>query len=115
MKKIGPFGPNITHGDKYGPAMKILDEDEAEAYFAACVEHTMKTFGTSREEAESSERMNLGYWAGYYDPETRARVERLFRCEHPVFGKIADKGPPSPEEAFAAGVRFAEENLRRSS
>ncbi len=56
------------------------------------------SFGKTREEAEEIERANLGYWAGYYRPETRERVERLFRCAHPFFGSIAEKGPPTPEQ-----------------
>ncbi len=97
----------ITIGDKYGPAMKMTDEAAAAAYFEECVAHTM-SFDRTREEAESIERQNLGYYAGYYDDETRARVERLFHCSHPVFGRIAEVGAPTPEQAYNAGVKFAE-------
>lgn len=93
----------ITIGDKYGPAMEIQDQAEASAYFERCVEHTM-SFGTAREEAERIERANLGYYAGYYNNETRQRVELLFGCAHPIFGAIAKVGAPTPEEAFQAGL-----------
>lgn len=93
----------ITIGDKYGPAMKIEDQAEADAYFEACVAHTMQFGGKDRAEAEHIERSNLGYYAGYYDNETRHRVERLFRCAHPVFGRIAAVGAPTTEEALQAG------------
>lgn len=92
----------ITYGDKYGPAMKITDQAEADEYFDLCVRHAMR-FGKSREEAEQIERNNLGYFAGYYDNETRFRVERLFSCAHPIFGPIAQKGPPATEEAWWLG------------
>jgi hypothetical protein len=95
---------NITAGEKYGPAMKITEQAAADAYFEECVQHNM-TFGTAREEAEKIEHANLGYWAGYYNNETRERVERLFRCAHPIFGAISQNGPPTPEEAFEAGVQ----------
>ena len=98
-----PMSDKITIGDKYGPAMKITDPAEALAYYEQCVEHCMR-FGNSRERAEGIEKSNLGYYAGYYDEETRHRVERLFRCAHPVFGAIAKVGAPAPEEAFYAGV-----------
>lgn len=75
----------ITVGEKYGPAMSVTDQAEADSYFGDCVLHSM-SFGKSRAEAEAIERANLGYFAGYCDHETRARVERLFRCSHPVFG-----------------------------
>lgn len=94
----------ITCGDKYGPAMKITDQAEADAYFEECVKHAMNSFAWSREEAERIERINLGYWAGYYDSETRARVERLFRCAHPVFGSIAENGQPTSEALLLIGM-----------
>ena len=97
---------HITIGDKYGPAMEITDQDNADKYFEACVEHNMR-HGNPREKAESIERQNLGYFAGYYDHKTRERVERLFRCSHPVFGSISTQGPPTPKQAFNAGVQMA--------
>jgi hypothetical protein len=97
------FPLEITIGDKYSPAMKITDQAEADEYFEACVDHMMRR-GHSREEAERIERGNLGYYAGYYDHETRARVEQLFRCAHPIFGAIAQNGPPTFSEAFVAGA-----------
>jgi hypothetical protein len=99
----------MTIGEKYGPAMTITDEAEAAAYFERCVAHSMEHFGKTRHEAEELERANLGYYAGYYDPETRERVERLFSCAHPVFGKVERFGQPTPEQAVAAGVRRAQE------
>ena len=101
----------ITYGDKYGPAMAITVPEEASRYFDECVAHTM-SHGKSREEAETIERCNLGYWAGYYDNETRVRVERLFVCAHPIFGAIAQNGPPTPEGAFAAGMALASKGTK---
>ncbi len=94
---------NITIGDKYEPAMALLTQAEADAYFEELVAHTM-SFGKSRAEAEAIERANLGYFAGYYSNETRERVEQLFRCAHPIFGSIAANGPPTAEQAFQAGL-----------
>jgi hypothetical protein len=93
----------ITIGDKYSPAMEITDQSEADSYFEKCVEHCM-SFGETREKAEGIERENLGYFAGYCDHETRKRVERLFKCEHPIFGK-AEKHVPTYEEALNAGIK----------
>jgi hypothetical protein len=84
----------ISIGEKYEPAMKIEDQAEADAYFELLVEHCQRTYPAfddkafvpnTRETAELIERTNLGYFAGYYDHETRARVEKLFRCAHPYF------------------------------
>ena len=98
---------NLTIGQKYHPAMEITEQAEADAYFERCVEHSMRYGGRTREEAETIERANLGYFAGYYDSETRARVERLFRCAHPIFGPIAQNGSPTPEAALLAGAMAA--------
>jgi len=95
---------NITIGEKYGPAMNITDREEAAKYFEECVKHTM-SFGRSKEEAIEIEKKNLGYYAGYYDRATRLRVEDLFDCDHPFFGKAKDS-EPTPEEAFNIGVKF---------
>lgn len=96
-----------TIGDKYHPAMKITDQAEADAWFERLVKHNMDNTTHDRARAEGIERSNLGYFAGYYDHETRLRVERLFRCTHPIFGP-ASAGPVSPETAFAAGKALGE-------
>lgn len=102
---------HITNGDKYGPAMEITDPMKAGEYFEELVQHSM-SFGSSREEAETIEKRNLGYYAGYYSDETRGRVERLFNTKHPYFGAIAD-GKPTMKEAFDMGVKLAEEDKNR--
>lgn len=101
------FPDKITIGDKYGPAMDIVDQEVAEKYFEACVEHNMRLNKNTQAEAEKIERSNLGYYSGYYDHETRIRVEELFKCAHPVFGKAKD-GVPTPEEAFEMGKKMAQ-------
>lgn len=81
------FPDNITLGDKYGPAMEITDQAEADAYFEKCVAHTMRYGTVTRQDAENIERVNLGYYAGYYDHETMKRVQELFGAAHPIFGR----------------------------
>lgn len=103
-----PLPTEITIGSKYDPAMKLQTQAEADAYFELCVQHTLSFGRVDRVGAEKIERSNLGYYAGYYDNETRKRVERLFHCAHPVFGAIAEKGVPTPEEAFRMGQELAE-------
>ena len=97
---------HMTIGEAYGPAMEITTQTEADEYFAALVHRNMRFSAQSRREAEGVVRQNLGYYAGYYTHETRQRVERLFRCSHPVFG-AAESEPISADEAFAAGKAYA--------
>lgn len=103
------YTKTYTYGETLGPAMQITDQAEADAYFKALVDYHVARWHVSRAEAEKSERGNLGYYAGYYDSETRERVERLFRCSHPVFGSIAEKGELTAEEAFAMGKKWGRE------
>ena len=97
----------MTIGEKYGPAMEMTNQAEADEWFEKLVQDNM-SYGThTRKEAECIERANLGYYASYYNSETRDRVERLFTCAHPVFGAIAEHGQPSAEQSFLVGVALA--------
>lgn len=100
-----------TIEETYGPAMEMTDQATADAYFEELVLSRVQS-GLSREEAERLERGNLGYYAGYYCNEVRERVERLFDCAHPIFGKIAEVGPP--RDAFAAGRAMGESFKKQS-
>jgi hypothetical protein len=97
----------LTIGEAYGPAMQITDQAEANAYFQRLVDRHMTYFRKTRSQAEEIERQNLGYYAGYYDNETRRRVEALFGCAHPIFGALSAVGAPTPEEALQEGRSMA--------
>ena len=98
-----------TYGELYGPAMKIKNRPDARLYFEALVMYSLQEEGLTIDEKEVRQNIkdNLGYYAGYYDDETRLRVEEIFECAHPMFGKAKD-GSPSIEEAFKRGMDFAE-------
>jgi hypothetical protein len=70
--------------------MKIQTQEEADQYLEAYIDWHSEKFDHSRAKAEMIAKINLGYYAGYYDPETMARVNRLFCTEHPVFGEVSD-------------------------
>lgn len=109
-----PFNPEEkdapTYGDCLRPAMEITEQADADQYMAAYVSHIQRHLDAQPREddmtAEQIAKVNLGYFAGYYDHETRERVERLFRTRHPVFGS-ASAGSPTAEEAFEAGRNAA--------
>ena len=102
------FPKGTTIGEMYGPAMEITGQTAADAYFERLVESYVANWGKPREEAESVIRTNLGYYAGYYSQETRERVERLYRCAHPIFGAIATNPPPTAEQAFRTGLAIGQ-------
>jgi hypothetical protein len=100
------FPRKTTYGEKYRPAMEITDQAEADAYFEKCVRHSMLC-GNSREEAERNEKSNIGYYTGYYDEATMVRVQALFKCSHPIFGRAEPGKTVNPAAAFQAGMDAA--------
>jgi hypothetical protein len=101
----------VIIADKYGPAMKIESQAEADAYFDECVDHRIRLLSLDGKtidklEAGRLERNDIAYFAGYYSRETRARVEKLFRCEHPYLGSVKDNPQLTQEELFAKGVEI---------
>lgn len=94
------------YGELLRTAMEAQTQDQADAMFGILVAESMMA-GKSEAEALELTRGNLGYFAGYYSHEVRERVERLYKCEHPVFGSIAKNGPPTPEAALEAGIELA--------
>lgn len=114
MTKFNPENKDVlTYGESLGPAMKITDAEDAKQYFAAYLEWIKNHFSeaTGNHTPEEVCKINLGYWAGYYDNETRQRVEKLFNCYHPVFGSIAANGSPSAEKAVSMGQQMAANSI----
>ena len=93
----------MTIGDRYELAMSITDQAEADKYFAWLMMTSPLEPGMTDHEVETLEKANLGYYAGYFDEETRARVYRLFGTTHPILG---DK-TPNVGEAMRARMRRA--------
>lgn len=90
---------------KFEAAIAVEDQGAADLMFEQLVQETMReNDNMGREEAIETLRDNLGYFAGYFGNEVRARVERLYRCAHPVFGPIATTKPPSADEALKLGM-----------
>lgn len=82
----------LTFGQIFKPAMEVKTEEEAKEYFDAIVEYYKTVFGKDQQEAEKVTKINIGYWAGYYDTETRIRVYKLYKVGHPIFGSSMKYG-----------------------
>lgn len=88
-------------------------EAEATMLILLLVQKFMREYGETRAEAEKTVRTNIGYLGGYCSDEVRARIERLFKVEHPFFGSIEKNGPPTPEQAFAIGYAMGQKLGRK--
>lgn len=94
------------HVHPYDHAMRITDQAEADAYLETLIVDNMEASGRTRAEADEIVRENLAICAGYFSHETRARVERLFRCKHPMLGAIAEVGTRTPEQNYELGAEM---------
>ena len=94
----------MTIGDAYGPAMEIIDLDEAQKYLEALIDRNVRITGNTRAEAHRIELSNLGYYSGYYDHETMVRVNELFGAIHPIVGTSTKL--VSPKKAFKMGKKL---------
>jgi len=118
-KAITKFNPDgkedITEFECLTPAMKITDQEDADQYFADYVKYIDGELRKNPDydgiDSDRICRLNIGYFAGYFDCETRGRVEHLFKCVHPVFGSIKENGIPTPDEAFKAGLKIGSKGL----
>ncbi len=116
MKKI-KFNPSnkkvLTYGECLQPAMKITNKEDAKQYKKDYVAYIQKFLDENPRKdsltAEDIANHNIGYYAAYYDDETRKRVEDLFICKHPVFGSIKENGVPSVQKAFEMGLNSKED------
>jgi len=109
MTKFNPEGKEkLTFGETLSPAMEITDPEDAQQYLDEYVKYIQVALDKNPRDddmsAEQIAKVNLGYFAGYYNNETIGRVEELFMCSHPVFGSIKNNGTPTPEQAFNFGV-----------
>lgn len=107
MTKFNPENKDtLTYGEALDPAMKITEQNDADQYLKAYIDFTANHFeeATGKHTPEEVCKINLGYYAGYYSEETRERVERLFKCSHPVFGSIKANRSPTAEKALTMGM-----------
>ena len=99
----------LTYGEILDPAMQIKDSQEAQKYLSDYIQWIQSDLDQSgkKDDAAKIAKANLGYWAGYYSNDVRKRVEKLFLCEHPLFGSIEKNGPPTMKQAFEIGYNYS--------
>lgn len=107
MIKFNPENKEkLTYAECLNPAMEITDPAEAKQYLRDYIAFIQKYLDKEPRgdnvTAEEIAKKNLGYWTGYQDNKTAARVMELFDCSHPIFGKAR----PSAKDAFEAGKKM---------
>lgn len=113
MTKFNPENKKVlTYRESLAPAMEITEEADAMQYKRELIAYTQRQIdkepkSAGQKTAEEIVKINLGYFAGYYGDDVRRRVESLFSCSHPFFGSIEEKGSPTAQEAFKAGMDSA--------
>lgn len=100
-----PFPKNPTVGQIYGTCTLVETKEQAAAYFEKIVKYMVDSSGDDEglHKAKYIARENIGYYAGYFDQQTRDRVYDLFETDHPVFGREC----PTVNQAFAMGEAWA--------
>ena len=110
----------LTFAQCLDPAMKVRSQIEADQYLKDYANYILEDINSDPfkdKDADPYEiaRTNLGYWAAYFGASTRFRVEKFFKCEHPVFGKVYKLGVPTPAEAYDCGrLKITLEELRKN-
>lgn len=97
----------------YRKALQATEQSEADRLFDELVDRTLPELEEGRPFAEfvirsrteDLVRHNLGYMAADQGSGARERIERLYNCEHPLFGKVAEMGFPTFEESVELGKR----------
>jgi hypothetical protein len=110
MIKFNPKSKAVlTYGEILDPATKITDKENAMQYLKDYIAYIQSFLNKNPRPdnvtAEEIAKENLAYGAGYYDHQTRIRIEKLFNCIHPIFGAAA-KHTPTVKEAFNKGLEL---------
>lgn len=101
----------MTVGEVMDAVREAQDADEAQAIKAAYLRRMHRDQPTySVETANDVANQNIGYYTGYLDQEEGARILKLYAGSyHPVFGSRHVEGKVTPEEAFEAGRKAAQD------
>lgn len=108
MINVPEFTDEATYADLFNPAMEIAvarDFEAAKEYRERYRHYLRERWERGSQEIPTDEEIdktidvNLGYYAGYYDFETRMAVKEVFGASHPIFGDT----DPTPEEASGGG------------
>jgi len=78
-----------TMGEVFDLALKLAKEspeEEAKEFFREYVNYISIVNHYNWDKSIVSARINLGYFAGYYDKETCDIIDKVYGAKHPIFG-----------------------------
>jgi len=100
--------------EQFKQALSCRTRAEADIWFEKEVAKMQQECSLSYFEASSTLRDNLGYMAGYYDPDVAKKVFELFGAVHPVF-RCVDYGERyTAEDMFRMGYELGNKLKRKS-
>jgi len=99
--------------EQFKEALSCKTREEADIWFEKEVAKMQYECSLSYFEASSTLRDNLGYMAGYYDPEVAEKVFELFGAVHPVFRCVDYRERYTAEEVFRMGYKLGDKLKRK--
>jgi hypothetical protein len=98
-----------TYQEQFTAALRCETKEQADIWMSDEIQFYLDNYPevTSPEQAATVIMANIGYYAGYYGPETQQKIYDLFGAVHPIFGTPLNP-EPTPEEAFQKGVELGE-------
>lgn len=114
--KLGVFNPSgketLTYGEALEPIQFVNNKEQAQKFIEDYFNFTKKVVIGTPEEGMSDEhymgvvKSNIGYYAGYFDNDTRNKVHDLFEIEHPYLPRNV-----APDEALRIGMTLAKNGI----
>jgi hypothetical protein len=87
----------------YSDVCEAKTRAEMLSRFDALLKEISKSHGGTPESHRKIQLSNVGYFSGYYDGATAARVVKWLGATHPIFGTSHADGTLTPQAAFNAG------------
>lgn len=86
MNYRGKFYNTIGEIFKLALHLAKTNPEEAKDFFYEYVNFISMEKHLSWDEATKRAKSNLGYFAGYYNKETRDIIYKVYDTQHPIFG-----------------------------
>ena len=103
-----------TMGELFDFALKLAKEEdktESQEFFREYVKQISIKNNYSLEKSTEIAKLNLGYFAGYYNQDVCDLIYKTYNCSHPIFGNKPFE--VSPEEAYKKGLERGKSLMKK--